>query len=327
MPFRHACRTIAPMNSVRLQRFLAVYEHRSFGRAAAELHVTQPALSKSIQLLEDKLGVKLFERTAFGVMPTIYGDALSLHAKAIDAEMKTAEREIATLSGAMKGEVTVGVTPSVAADLIPRAFLKLREERPGITLNVVEGLMEHHVPALRRGEIDLIVGGWTRGSHPDLTIEGLMRDRVVVVAGKDHPLARRASVQMAELLDYDWVMPPHSQFWVHAFENAFAPLGRPAPEPVAVANSPGFLLATLATEGYLTVLPEALVAREVARGEVVELVVEGLDIGIDITATFRSQVVHLTAFNVFLRQLKELCGWRFRRDGSVAAAPFAQAAE
>lgn len=327
MPFEYGCPTIWYMNSVRLQRFLAVYEHRSFGRAAAELNLTQPALSKSIQLLEEKLGVKLFERTAFGVMPTVYGDALSLHAKAIDAEMRTAEREIKMLSGVVKGEVTVGVTPSVACDLIPRAFLKLRADRSAITLNVVEGLMEHHVPALRRGELDLIVGGWTRGSHPDLTVEGLVRDRVVVVAGKDHPLARGTRVTMAELVDLDWVMPPHSQFWVHAFENAFASVGLQAPEPAAIANSPGFLLAMLATGGYVTALPDALVARDTARGDIVELSVEGLNIGFDITATYRSQVVHLTAFNVFLRLLKEMCGWRFRRDGSVASAPFAPAAE
>src|SRR3712207_6617489 len=125
------------MNSVRLQRFLAIYEHRSFGRAAAELHVTQPALTKSIQLLEEELNVKLFERTASGVVPTIYGEALSLHAKVIEAEMKNAAREIATLSGAIKGEVTVGVTPSVATDIIPRAFLKLQKERPGIKLTIL----------------------------------------------------------------------------------------------------------------------------------------------------------------------------------------------
>lgn len=317
---------MAAMNSVRLQRFLAVYEHRSFGRAAAELHVTQPALSKSIQLLEDELRVKLFERTASGVVPTIYGDALSLHAKAIEAEMKNAAREIATLSGAVKGDVTVGVTPSVAADLIPRAFHKLREERPGITLKVIEGLMEHHVPALRRGELDLVVGGWTRGSHPDLTVEGLMRDRVLVLAGRDHPLAGRSRVSLAELLKHEWVMPPHTQFWVTSFENAFAPAGLQAPVPVAEANSPSFLLSTLFSGRYLTVLPEALVAREVRRGDIVALDVPDLDIGFDVTVTYRTRVVHLSAFNAFLRLLKELCGWRFRRDGSVAEAPFARAA-
>jgi len=315
------------MNSVRLTRFLAVFEQRSFGRAAVELHVTQPALSKSIQLLEEELRVKLFERTASGVVPTIYGEALSLHAKAIEAEMKNAEREIATMSGALKGEVTIGVTPSVAADLIPRAFIKLRADWPGIALNVVEGLMDHHIPALRRGELDLIVGGWTRGSHSDLTVEGLMRDRVLVIAAPHHPLAGQRGVSLAALAEHPWVMPPHSQFWVAAFESVFVAAGLAAPEAAGVANSPGFLIEAVRTGAYLTVLPEALVLRQIEAGAVVVLDVAALDIGFDVTVTYRTRVVHLSAFNIFLRLLKELCGWRFSRDGSVLADPFARAAE
>jgi len=315
------------MNSVRLARFLTVFEQRSFGRAAVELHVTQPALSKSIQLLEEELRVKLFERTASGVVPTIYGEALSLHAKAIEAEMKNAEREIATMSGAVKGEVTVGVTPSVAADLVPRAFMKLRADRPGIALNIVEGLMDHHIPALRRGELDLVVGGWTRGNHPDLTVEGLMRDRLLVIAAPQHPLAGTRNVTLADLTEHAWVMPPHSQFWVTAFENVFVPAGLTAPEPAAVASSPGFLIEAVLTGAYLTILPEALVLRQIEAGAVVALDVAALDIGFDVTVTYRTRVVHLPAFNFFLRLLKELCGWRFNRDGSVRADPFARAAE
>lgn len=295
------------MNSVRLQRFLAIYEHRSFGRAAAELHVTQPALTKSIQLLEEELGVKLFERTASGVVPTLYGEALSLHAKVIEAEMKNAAREIATLSGAVKGEVTIGVTPSVAADLIPRAFLKLQAERPGITVNVIEGLMEHHVPALRRGELDLVIGGWVRGDHPDLTTEILMRDEVLIFAGEDHPLAELASVPWKSLFDYPWVMPPHSQFWVQSLDQAFAARGLQPPVPAATTNSAGFIRAMLLRNLYLSALPARLLVNETRSGRIIALAMEGLDVGFDITMTYRTQVVRLPAFNYFVDTLKAAC--------------------
>ncbi|MFN3388912.1 MAG: LysR family transcriptional regulator [Allosphingosinicella sp.] len=295
------------MNSVRLQRFLAIYEHRSFGRAAAELHVTQPALTKSIQLLEEELGVKLFERTASGVVPTIYGEALSLHAKVIEAEMKNAAREIATLSGAVKGEVTIGVTPSVAADLIPRAFLKLQAERPGITVTVIEGLMEHHVPALRRGELDLVIGGWVRGDHPDLTTEILMRDEVLIFAGEDHPLAELASVPWQSLFDYPWVMPPHSQFWVQSLDQAFAARGLQPPVPAATTNSAGFIRAMLLRNLYLSALPARLLVNETRSGRIIALAIDGLDVGFDITMTYRTQVVRLPAFNYFVETLKAAC--------------------
>jgi DNA-binding transcriptional LysR family regulator len=295
------------MNSVRLQRFLAIYEHRSFGRAAAELHVTQPALTKSIQLLEEELNVKLFERTASGVVPTIYGEALLLHAKVIEAEMKNATREIATLSGAIKGEVTVGVTPSVAAELIPRAFLKLQKERPGIQLTVLEGLMEHHVPALRRGELDLVIGGWVRGNHPDLTTEVLMRDDVLVFAGEDHPLADLPEVKMEALYDYPWVMPPLSQFWVHSFEQAFASHGLQAPQRAATTNSPGFIRAMLLRNLYLSALPARLLINETRGGRIIALRVKDLAVGFEVTLTYRTQVVRLPAFNIFLEMLRSSC--------------------
>lgn len=295
------------MNSVRLQRFLAIYEHRSFGRAAAQLHITQPALTKSIQLLEEHLGVRLFERTPSGIVPTIYGEALSLHAKAIEAEMDNAAREIATLSGAIKGELRIGATPSVASDLIPRAFLKLQSERPGIILNVVEGLMDHHVPSLRRGELDLVVGGWVRAHHPDLTTEILMRDEVMIFAGEDHPLAELSEVPWSALYDYPWVMPPHSQFWVQGLEQAFAAQGLAAPTAASTTNSALFIRAMLLRNLYLTALPARLLINETRSGRIVALTVKELDVGFDVTLSYRTQAARLPAFNYFVKTLKSVC--------------------
>lgn len=294
------------MNSVRLQRFLAIYEHGSFGRAAAELHVTQPALTKSIQLLEDELGVKLFERSASGVVPTIYGDALALHAKAVESEMRNAVRQIATLSGAATGEVTIGVTPSVAADLIPRTFLELQKTRPGIILNLIEGLMENHIPALRRGELDLVVGGWSRGHYPDLTTEILMRDEVLIFAGEDHPLAQMADVPWTALADYPWIMPPQTQFWVQGFSQAFISHGVLPPQPSAVSNSPGFIRAMLLRNLYLSGLPARLLVNATRGGRIVALPVKGLSVSFEVMLTFRTHLVPLPALDYFIQTLRRV---------------------
>lgn len=295
------------MNSVRLQRFLAIYQHRSFGRAAAQLNITQPALTKSIQLLEEDLGVRLFERTPSGIVPTNYGEALSIHAKVIEAEMENAAREIATLSGAIKGEVRIGATPSVASDLIPRAFLKLQSERPGIIVNVLEGLMEHHVPALRRGELDMVVGGWVRAHHNDLTTEILMRDEVMIFAGEDHPLAELAEVPWSALYDYPWVMPPHTQFWVQGVEQAFAARGLAPPTAASTTNSALFIRAMLLRNLYLTALPARLLINETRSGRIVALAVKGLDVRFDVTLSYRTQAARLPAFNYFVETLKSVC--------------------
>lgn len=294
------------MNSVRLQRFLAIYEHRSFGRAAAQLNITQPALTKSIQLLEEELGVRLFERTSSGIVPTVYGEALSLHAKVIESELSNAAREIATLSGAVKGEVRLGATPSVAADLIPRAFLKLQKERPGIAVTVIEGLMEHHVPALRRGELDLVIGGWVRAHHPDLTTELLMSDEVLIFAGEDHPLAELSEVPWSTLFDYPWVMPPRTQFWVQGLEQAFAAKGLGLPQPAATTNSALFIRSMLLRNLYLSAVPARLLVNETRSGRIIALAVPDLEVRFDVTLTYRTQVARLPAFNYFVETLKSV---------------------
>ncbi len=295
------------MNSRRLQHFLAVFEHRGFGRAAEELHVTKPALSKSIQLLEEELNVVLFERTASGVVPTLYADTLALYAKAVEAEMRNASREIARLSGAMKGEVKVGITPSVAAYLMPRTFLKLQDERPSITFNIVEGIMDHHLLALRQGDLDFVIGGWVPGVYPDLATEVVQRDDVRVFAGAKHPLAGKKNVPLKSLLDYAWVLPPPTQFWLQLFEKSFVSQGLQPPIPNAVTNSPSFIKATLLDHKYLSALPARSLNNEVQFGEIVALPVAEMAIAIDITVSYRKRDEHLTACNMFIAALKTAC--------------------
>lgn len=295
------------MDSRRLRHFLAVYEHGTLGRAAAALHVTQPALSKSIRQLEQELKAKLFERTPSGVVATLHGQTLSLHAKVIEAEMRNAEREIAALSGAAKGTVTVGVTPSVAADLMPRIFMRLHAERPGISVKVIEGLMENHAPALRRGELDVIVGGWMRGMHPDLVTEIVLREQIMVFAGAHHPLVSRSSVALSSLLEFQWILPPHTQFWLDLFERTFVSSGLRPPVPAAVTNSANFIKTMLLRDSYLSALPGQLVLNERQAGTIVPLSVAGMDIAMDITATYRKRDVHPGVFNAFMSALKGVC--------------------
>lgn len=292
------------MNSVRLHRFLAIYKHRNFGRAADELNITQPALTKSIQHLEQELGVQLFSRSAQGVSPTMFGDALLVHARLIEAEFKNAEREIAILRGAIKGEVTVGVTPSVASDLMPRAFVKLQEDRPNIRLNIIEGLMENHVPALRRGELDLVIGGWIRENHTDLVSERLMSDEIMVFASEDHPLAELETVPWTALFDYPWVLPPQSQFWMQGVEASFARRGYKLPSAAAVTNSSGFVRAMLLRNLFLSALPARLLINDTRGGRIVALQVDGLQEHFEVHLSYRLHAARMPAFQIVVDTLK-----------------------
>lgn len=297
------------MDSRSLKRFLAVYELGSIGAAAEALHLSQPALSKSIHQLEEQLGTRLFERTPVGVVPTIFGETLSLHAKVIETEIRNAVREIQTLTGATKGEMSVGVTPSIAAHIMPRVALKMHEERPGIHVKVIEGLMEDNIPALRLGELDMVVGGWTQGMHADLVTEPVIQDEARIFCSARHPLAGK-KVSLQTLCDYPWAMAPYTQFWLDMFEKAFVARGLNPPMADIVANSALFIREVLLGNEFLTFLPAQLLVRDVEQGLIVPLATERISAPINIMACYRERAVHPSAFNVVLSTLKEVCALR-----------------
>ncbi len=294
------------MDPRRLRHFLAVYEHGSLGRAAAELSITQPALSKSIHQLERELKVQLFDRTPKGLVPTVYGETLFLHARSVESELRAAQREIALLAGAAKGEVRVGVTPSVAATLLPTVALLLHRERPAIQLSVIEGLVEKHVPALRRGELDVVVGGWARGMHPDLRTEVVLGDVVTVFARAGHPLSG-GRVELPQLLEYPWAMPPHTQFWLDHLDRTFVSRGLPPPLPATVSNSASFIRSVLGRSDFLTYLPALLLAHDRQAGEIVPLDAPELEFPIDINVTYRARAALPAAVDAFIEALRSAC--------------------
>lgn len=296
------------LDSRRLKHFLAVHDLRSIGRAAEKLFLTQPALSKSIRLLEDDLGVRLFDRTPLGVVPTVYGDALAQHARVIRSEMRHAETEIAILRGAVKGHVTVGVGPSVAAGLMPLATARLHQSKPGIRFTVLEGLIDTLLPALRRGEIDLAVGAWPRPADSDVTAETLLRDRVCVVAGPGHPLARRKTVEISNLLDYAWVLPPESQRFRQLLEETFLEQGLSPPVPSITSNSANFIRTALLDNASLSFLPMQSLPQRLRTATLVALPVAGLSREVDVTISYRERAVLSPAAHALIGALREVAG-------------------
>lgn len=191
------------------------------------------------------------------------------------------------LRGAAKGVVRVGVTPSVAASPLPEVAAELMRTRPSIQLRVFEGLVESHVPALRRGELDIVVGGWARGMDPDLRTEPLFRDTIHVWARAGHPL-HDGSVELAQLLEYPWLTPPPAQFWLDSLDRAFISVGLAPPVPTVVTTSASLIIGLLDRSDALTYLPAQVFAAHPAASGVVPLVVAAVDQTIDINVTYRA---------------------------------------
>ena len=294
------------MDTKRLQHFLAVFETGSFCQAATTVHVTQPALTKSIKLLEDRLGVKLFDRTPLGVSPTPYGEALAEHAKVIRAEIISAKQQLSMLRGATGGHVVVGIGPSIADDLMPQATARLYQWKPGIRLTVVEGLFEDIIPALRRGELDLAVTVWPCCKDPDLTAEVLFRDQVAILSGADHPLAARASVEVAELMEYPWALPAKKVIWRHYLDQIFASAGFSPPEAAVTSTSAVFLRSLILQGSFLGFLPHRLMITDEKAGRIVRLNVPESTLDIDVTLTYRQRTAISPAARALITILHDI---------------------
>jgi len=181
----------------------------SFSAAAESLSFTQSAISQQVAALERETGATLLERGARGVRLTDAGRALVRHADAILARLDDAEEELAALAGLRGGRLRLASFQSAGATLVPRAVAAFRGRHPDVELSMVEAEPDDAQDRLRGGEIDLAlvydfepVPG-TLGA--DLELFGLIDDRYEAVVAKDHPLARRPRLKMADLGEDPWI--------------------------------------------------------------------------------------------------------------------------
>lgn len=192
-----------------LRLLVAVGKHGNIQYAARELNVSQPSATKMIQDLELDFEVQLFERTNRGVVPTAYGEALIRHGKLIFAQISNAAQELDDLNEGSSGRVVIGTLLAASSHLLPRAIEQVLQDRPRLAIKVVEGTNEVLMPELRSGEIDLVVGRLpTHRYRDELTQEKLFDERILVVAGADHPLASRTALEFGDLKQFGWILPP-----------------------------------------------------------------------------------------------------------------------
>jgi DNA-binding transcriptional LysR family regulator len=305
------------LESRRLRHFLTVFELGSIGQAAEKLLLTQPALSKSIRQLEDELGVRLFDRTTVGVVPTVFGKALAMHAKTIEQQVRQAEAAISSLKGKAKGIVSVGVGPSVAAGLMPAATIMLHKLQPEIELNVVQGLVDELIPALRRGELDVAIGAWPLVSDPAFSTEVLLRDRIEVVAREGHPLAGGVAT-LTDLLTHPWALPPATQRWRQTLDELFYAQGLSPPRPIVTSNSAAYLAALMRKSDCLSFLP-----RQTVVGEAGLTTIEVEDLPAfepDISMTYRERSLNNPAKMEVIQVLRAVAGESGREELAAAEA-------
>lgn len=192
-----------------LRYFEAVARHSHVTRAAAELHIAQPALSKQISQLEQELGVALFDRIGRNVRLTEAGEALLPHVHAILTQVEAARSEMAERVGLRRGRASVGTPPTVGTQLLPQALAAFNKQYSGIELRLHEAGIQTLLELLETGLADVAVITLPV-NDPDLTVVPLFSEDLVIAVGRDHRLADQGHIAMSELQDEAWILSPEN---------------------------------------------------------------------------------------------------------------------
>jgi DNA-binding transcriptional LysR family regulator len=239
-----------------LEAFLAVYSFRSITKAADSLHVSQPALTKTLRLIESELGVPLFDRCPRGVEPTIYGHTLVAHAKHVSAEFRSARSQIAAISGGHSGSVRIGASPYVVDDLIPFAVTRIVAKYPKLHVEIISGSSENLLGALETGELDLSVMSKTREAcfSNVATIE-LTQDEFGVIARTGHPLVNKTNVKLSDFITYPWVFFGQRFSVASQFADILRAQGLSLPDCIIETDSMAYLISHLLRSDSLSYQP------------------------------------------------------------------------
>lgn len=200
-----------------LEVFLAVAEELHFSRAAQRCHLSQPAISKQVQQLEEHLGVTLFERSRRSVRLTGSGLALVPAARqSIDA-IRRMQRLASDLRTGELGRLRVGFTPTAPTEVLPELVRRFRRRHPGVSIELVEMSSQDQRLALASGNLDvaLVRDAATLGSRlsrgtsvtdGESTFLPLVHERLVVAVPRDAPLTKARSVSLLALREQPWVL-------------------------------------------------------------------------------------------------------------------------
>ena len=192
----------------RLRHLIAVAEHGNFGRAAAAVYLTQPALSRSIQALEAEVGATLFDRRQSGVELTEVGRLVLRHAKTLDAAAGDLDRDVRLAKGLQLGELRIGAGAWGGAVLVAPVVGRLSARHPGVHVRVLVAPWRELPARLRAREVDIVVGSLGELEELDeFECLSLSVQDTLIVGRAGHPLGGVDDAKVADVLAYPLVGP------------------------------------------------------------------------------------------------------------------------
>jgi DNA-binding transcriptional LysR family regulator len=224
----------------------------SMGKGAAQLRLSQPAVSKAVAEMEHTLGVPLLDRSGQGVEPTLYGRALLKWAIVMFDDLRQGVREIEFLADPTSGEVRIGSAERMTFGLLPAIIDRLSRQYPALMFTVMMGAgIAERYRDLRDRRVDLTLGGVITPIDDDLHVEVLLRDTPAVVASVDSKWVRRRNIEPIELLNEPWCLSDYDVGVGASVAHGFRALGLQVPRLTVRSNSPHLLFAMVSTGRFL----------------------------------------------------------------------------
>jgi len=239
---------------------LAVAEAGSMTRAAEELAVSYPVVSKTISELEHTLGVKLFDRSISGVEPTHYGRALLKSGVAVFDEMRRGLQQIEFIKQPDVGDLRIGSSIVVDAGLLPAVIERFSRDFPRAALHVLpENIATQQYDNLRDRNVELVLGRLpVTMSEPDLVAEPLFNEPNVVAAGSGSGWAKRRNLTLAELMGEPWVLAQPGSLARSLQDEAFRNSGLEPPSATVLTVSLHLYMRLIETGHWLGLVPASV---------------------------------------------------------------------
>lgn len=253
------------MELSQLRTLIHVAELGSLSKAADRLHIAQPALSRQIRLLEEELGVRLFERHGRGMIATDQGQDVLRHALRVMSELEEIRASVADEDAPLRGHIAIGMPPTVSDILAEPLVAAFRDTHPDATLRIVSAYSGYLLDWLHRGQIDVAIL-YDPKSARTLRVQPLLEEILLLIGPPDSGLHQDSPVDFSELANQPLLLPSSTHGLRAILEKSAAECGIDL--HVRVEADSYSTLKSLVRSGHgATVLPLAPIHRDLTAGE------------------------------------------------------------
>lgn len=255
-----------------LQLIATLAETANMHVTAQQIGLSQPAVSKMLREIEQLLGFSLFERQPRELVATELGQVVIAFARRTLNDCQHFSQELEALRQGGYGHLRIGAIIAATAQVVPATLLRLKQQRPLLTIELLEHTSDHLLQMLLHNQLDLVVGRFVEPHQPGkFCYEELGSEPFLLCADPQHPLAHEAAPSAGDLEKWPWVVYPPNTPLRRMMEQAFTDAGIRFPGNRVETASVQATLHLLHQSQCVAMLPEAIVLQQVALGQLVLL--------------------------------------------------------